>query len=255
MTESQGGKENVKAEPRVCPSCHRESDLSLIACWKCGTLFENKNGEKKTGSASSLLTPGSLVLIFALLVISLVLANNLAPWLLRGPRAIKLSVAKEQQPLSRKAPARQADPWKIRTASEMDKVYPTMGGPGAYHFLVTNLPQALVSKENQTLYFDGLIGAYLRSHDGAKLVEKNESMLGEQYRAVEYRIGFPYPEGGRMQPFIHHAVATMIDGKAYTVSSDYPQALSENGTAMKEHLLNSVRVAQKTSLEKSTPAS
>lgn len=241
MTEPQDVKGNGKAGPRVCPSCHRESDPALIACWKCGTVFENATGEKKAGPASSLLIPGALVLIFALLVLSLFLAKNLTPLFSGAP-----GVVKEQKPLSREAPAPQADPWKVQAASDLEKVYPTLGGPGAYRFLVTNLPQALESRESEAQYFDGLIGSYLRSHDGAKVVEKKERMLGDQYRAFEYKIRFPYPEGGRVQPFIHHAVAAVVGRKAYTVSADSPQTLSEDGAAMREHLLNSIRAAQKT---------
>jgi hypothetical protein len=255
MTEPQGVKGDVKAGPKVCPSCHRENELALIACWKCGTVFEIEAGEKKVDPATSLLIPGSLVLTFALLVLALVLAKNLTPIISGGSNAKARTLAQEQQSLARKVSAGKIDPWKVQTASDLAKIFPEMGGPGAYRFLVTNLSQDLVSKESQTLYFDGLIGSYLRSHDGAKVMEKKESMVGGRYRAFEYKIGFQNPEAGRMQPFIHHAVATVIDGKAYTVSADYPQALTEDGSAMKEHLLNSIRAAQKPGTEPSAPSS
>jgi hypothetical protein len=239
MTEPQGMKENVKFQTRVCPSCRRESDLALTACWKCGAVFENETGGKKAGPSRSFLVPASLVLVAVFLAAALVLAKRLTPVLSGAPGA-----AKEDRAAGREAPAKTEDPWKVRSAPDLEKIYPAPGGPGAYRFLVTNVPQDPAGEKSTALYFDGLIGTYLRSNTGAKLVAKRELMLGDQYRAVEYKIGFPYPEGGRMQPFIHHAVAAVIDGKAYAVSADAPQALSEDGVAMKEHLLNSIRVAQ-----------
>lgn len=230
----------MKTGPRVCPACHRENDPALIACWKCGTVFDPKAGEERAEPARTSLVP-AFVLVCVLLTALFVLSRYLTPIFSGKPKAGDTAEVKEREP----APVKPSEPWKVQTTQKLEKIYPALGGPGGYHLLVTNLPQPLTSRESATLYFNGLIGSYLRSNEGAALLEKNELMLGDQYRAVEYKIGFSYPEGGRMQPFVHHAIAAVAGGKAYAVSADAPRAQSEDGAVMRENLLSSIRAAEK----------
>lgn len=252
MMDPQGGEGDIKAESKACPSCHRENDLAFTACWKCGTVFLEGPVEKKPGSLRSMVPPETFVVGIVVCIILIVLFMNLPKLPSRGPKADETDV--EPKTFTKKSLSansnvavseKLANKLKAPDGMVRTDAGQAAGDTGGYHFLVTSLPNVLVSKKSRTAYFEGLMESYLHSHAGSTLSEKKELMLRDQYPAVEYKIGFRDPKNGSMKPFTHHAMTTVIANKAYTVSKDYPQDLNEDGSAMRENLIDSLLVVQK----------
>ena len=255
MTEPQGNQGDGKEVLEICPSCHRKNDLGLTTCWKCGTPFR-KSTDAETPEPSRPFLPveaSVVVLGLVLLILLIAIVRNLPELSPGGPKADEVEVLKDQKAASRNSPdARAAAASRKQEKKLVDPVVPgpasaaqATSGAGAYHFLVTSLPKALISKGSRTAYFEGLIRTYLASQSGSTLAEKKELLLRDQYPAVEYKIEFRHPRNGSMKPFIHHAITTVIADKAYTVSTDYPRGAGEDGSAMTENLVDSLRAIQK----------
>ena len=239
----------METESKVCPSCNGKNDAVFTACWKCGAVFEDGTGEKKR-SSRAFPTVVSFAVAIVLIFVFIPLSKSLIEFFFGGkggsggtnvsedPGAVtkRSSGAKKTVVISGKSEYQPKAPGGPGRTKELQEA----GGAGGYHLLVTTLPGALASKKNENEYFKGLIETYLHSHAGSALSEKNELMLQDKYRALEYKIGFQYSKDGFARPYIHHAITAVVADKVYTVSVDYPRDISGKSAAMRKNLMEAL---------------